>query len=117
MLTNFIHTKLNLPYDKDFIDNQISRAHRGGADREDDGTIENQRKGPKPISAQFTNWRIAEEIKAEVIKSNVQKRTKVIVNQMYSRDLTLRRNNALKERYEMLQNDKIIQVKLEYPAV
>ena len=32
VLTKFIHSKLDLPYDKEFIDGQISRAHRGGAD-------------------------------------------------------------------------------------
>ena len=32
VLTKFIHSKLDLPYDKEFIDGQISRAHRGGTD-------------------------------------------------------------------------------------
>ena len=63
------------------------------------------------------NWRLAEEIKTEIIKLHAQKRTKVTVNQMYSKQLTARRNDALKRRYEMMKNDKTIQVKLDFPAV
>ena len=36
---------------------------------------------------------------------------------MYSSQLTARRNDALKRRYEMMKNDKTIQVKLDFPAV
>ena len=36
---------------------------------------------------------------------------------MYSKQLTARRNDALKRRYEMMKNDKTIQVKLDFPAV
>ena len=112
VLTKFIHSKLDLPYDKEFIDGQISRAHRGGADNfRNEGESENQWKGPKPIFAQIGNWRLAEEIKTEIIKLHAQKRTKVTVNQMYSKQLTLKR------RYEMMKNDKTIQVKLDFPAV
>ena len=57
VLTKFIHSKLDLPYDKEFIDGQISRAHRGGAENfRNAEESENQRKGPKPIFAQIVNW-------------------------------------------------------------
>ena len=36
---------------------------------------------------------------------------------MYSKQLTARRNNVLKRRYEMMKNKKTIQVKLDFPAV
>ena len=36
---------------------------------------------------------------------------------MYSKQLTVRWNDALKRRYEMMKNDKTIQVKLHFPAV
>ena len=36
---------------------------------------------------------------------------------MYSKQLTVHRNDALKRRYEMMKNDKTIQVKLDFPAV
>ena len=64
VLTKFIHSKLDLPYDKEFIDGQISRAHRGGAENfRNEEEKENQWKGPKPIFAQIVNWQLAEEIK------------------------------------------------------
>ena len=116
VLTKFIHSKFDLPYDKEFIDGQISRAHRGEADNfRNEEESENQWKGPKPIFAQIVNWRLAEKI--EIIKLHAQKRTKVTVNQMYSKQLTARRNDALKRRYDMMKNDKTIQVKLDFPAV
>ena len=67
--------------------------------------------------AKIVNWRLAKEIKTEIIKLHAQKRTKVTVNQIYSKQLTARRNDALKRRYEMMKNDKTIQVKLDFPAV
>ena len=36
---------------------------------------------------------------------------------MHSKQLAVRRSNALKRRYEMMKNDKTIQVKLDFPAV
>ena len=66
---------------------------------------------------QFVNWRVAEEIKSKVIQLNAQKRTKVVVNQMYSKELTIRRNNALKRRRETLEEDGSTQIKLVYPAI
>ena len=38
--------------------------------------------------AKIVNWRLAKEIKTEIIKLHAQKRTKVTVNQMYSKQLT-----------------------------
>ena len=67
--------------------------------------------------AKIVNWRLAKEIKTEIIKLHAQKRTKVTVNQIYSKQITARRNDALKRRYEMMKNDKTIQVKLDFPAV
>ena len=66
---------------------------------------------------QFVNCRLAEEIKSKVIQLNAQKRTKVVVNQMYSKELTIRRNNALKRRLKILEEDGSIQIKLDYPAI
>ena len=36
---------------------------------------------------------------------------------MYSKELTARRNEALKRRREMIKNNKNIHVRLDYPAV
>ena len=106
VLAKFIHSKLDLPYEKEFIDGQIIKAHRGRAEifRKEEES-ENQWKGCNPILAQIVNCQLAEEIKTEIIKLHAQKRPKVTVNQMYSKQLTARRNDALKKRYEMTKND------------
>lgn len=118
IMSSFIATKLDLSYTKEFIDSMISRAHRGAEkDRESNGRQHQQREGSKPIFVKFVNWRVAEEIKSRVIQLNAQKRTKVVVNQMYSKEITTRRNNALRRRREILEEDGSIQIKLDYPAV
>ena len=66
---------------------------------------------------QFVNWRVAEEIKSKVIQLNAQKRTKVVINQMQSKELTIRRNNALKRQREILEEDGTMQIKFVYPAI
>ena len=113
ILSNFIITKLDLSYTKEFIDFMISRAH-GGVEKEEGNNDRQQQQGNKPI---FFNWRVAEEIKSKAIQLNAQKRTKVVVNQMYSKELTIRRNNALKSRREILEEDGSIQIKVDYPAI
>ena len=48
---------------------------------------------------------------------NAKKQTKVVVNQMFSEDLTIRRNNALKRWCQLLNNpDNNLQLKLIYLA-
>ena len=68
----------------------------GGVEKEEGNNDRQQQQGNKPIFVQFVNWRVAEEIKSKVIQLNAQKRTKVVVNQMFLKELTIRRNNALK---------------------
>lgn len=114
ILTNFIVEDLKLSYRYDEIDNQISRAHRGSSEDSNDNQTDHQ--GYRAIYAQFVNWRTAEEIRNRVIELNSKKQTPVIVNQMFSKELTKRRNQALKKRKEILQNDKELQIKLEFPA-
>ena len=75
-----------MPWSYDGIDLLISRAHKGAKNQE--GLEEHQRKnhkGPRPIFAQFTNWRVMEEIKNKIVILNAKKQTKVVVNQMYSK--------------------------------
>ena len=48
---------------------------------------------------------------------NAKKQTKVVVNQLYSKDLTIRRNNVLKRRRQILNNaENNLQIKLIYSA-
>ena len=107
-----------MPYSYDDIDLLISRAQRDVENQED--LEEHQRKnlkGSRPIFAQFANWRVAEEIRNKIVMLNVKKQTKVVVNQMYTKDLTIRKNNVLKRRRQLLNNpDNNLQIKLIYPA-
>ena len=107
-----------MPYSYDDTDLLISRAHREAENQED--LEEHQiktHKSPRPIFAQFTNCRDAEEIRSKISMLNSKKQTKVVVNQMFSKDLTVRRDNALKRRCQLLNNpDNNLQVKLIYPA-
>ena len=114
ILTNFIVEDLKLSYRYDEIDNQISRAHRGSSEDSNDNQTDHQ--GHRAIYAQFVNWRTAEGIRNRVIELNSKKQTPVIVNQMFSKELTKRRNQTLKKRKEILQNDNELQIKLEFPA-
>ena len=88
ILTNFTVEDLKLSYRYDEIDNQISRAHRGSSEDSNDNQTNHQ--GHRAIYAQFVNWRTAEEIRNRVIELNSKKQTPVIVNQMFSKELTKR---------------------------
>ena len=94
----------------------ISRAHQV-VEKEEQNNDRQQQQGNMPIFVQFVNWHVAEEIKSKVVQLNAQKRTKVVLNQMYSKELTIRRNNALKRRLKILEEDGSIQIKLDYPAI
>ena len=64
LIAGFITENLNLPYSLDQIDIQISRAHRTN----DDGSgRRNNKSEPRPIIAQFINWRVAEEVRQKII--------------------------------------------------
>ena len=81
------------------MDMQISRAHRTN---DTDSSRRNNKSEPRPIISQFVNWRVAEEVRQEIIHLNSRNQLKVIVNQMLSKELTERRNNALIKRKEYL---------------
>ena len=115
LLADFITCELDLPYSFEKIDFQISRAHRS-TEQDKDHSNKNQRS-PKPIFAQFVNWRIAEEIRNRIIELNAKRRINVFVSQMYSKELTLQRNGALKYRRDYLNENSDVQIKLEFPAI
>ena len=97
VLADFIHDNLNLGYLFNEIDSQISRVHR--ASENNNNGKKNNRKGPRPIIAKFVNWRFAEEIHNKIINLNKTKKLEnLFCNQMSSKKLTLRRNNALIKR-------------------
>ena len=54
----FITENLDLPYSFDQMDMQICRAHRTN---DTDSSCRKNKSEPRPIIAQFINWRVAEE--------------------------------------------------------
>ena len=114
ILAEFLASEVNLPYTCEEIDMQISRAHRG---TERDITQNNTReRGPKPIFSQFVSWRVAEEVQNKVIHLNTWRKVNVVASQVFSKELTERRNGALKYRREYITNNQSVQIKLGYPA-
>ena len=103
LLADFIACELDLPYSFEEIDFQISRAHRS-TEQDKDHSNKNQRS-PKPTFAQFVNWRIAKEIRNRIIELNTKRRINVFVRQVYSKQLTLQRNGALKYRRDYLNKN------------
>ena len=97
------------------MDMQISKAHRTN---DDDSGRKNNKSEPRPIIAQFGNWRVAEEVRQKTIHLHPRNQLKVIVNQMFSKELTERRNNGVikGKKYLRLHPDIQVKVKLDYPA-
>ena len=109
----FITENLNLPYFFDHMDMQISRAHRTN---DTDFSSRKNKSKPRPIIVQFINWKVAEEVRQKIIHLNSRNQLKVIVKQMFSKELSERRNNALIKRKECLRLHPELQIKLDYPA-
>ena len=92
---------------------QITRAHRTNGT---DSSRRNNKSEPTPIIEQFVNWRVAEEVQQKITHLSSRNQLKFIFNQMFSKELTKRRNNALIKRKEYLRLHTEIQIKLDYPA-
>ena len=69
--------------------------------------------------AKFTNWNFSEEVKNSFIKAakDGNDRTSIFVSQMYLPALTTRRNEAMKKRKELREEDQGIRAYVRYPAV
>ena len=69
--------------------------------------------------AKFTNWNFSEEVKTSFIKAakDGNDRTSIFVSQMYLPALTTRRNEAMKKRKELREEDQGIRAYAKYPAV
>ena len=103
-----------MPYSYDDIDLLISRAHRRAENQEN--LEEHQGKNlkvPRPIAIfalppTGTDWRgvTVEEIRNRIMMLNAKKQIKVVVNQIFSKDLTIQRNNALKKTMPTFKQSK-----------
>ena len=99
---------------REIIGMQISRAHRGKD--VSNNRKSNQKTEHRPITAQFVNWRIAEEIWNSMVHLNTTNQLNIVANQMFSKELTARRNNALIKRKKYMMNHKNLQIRLDFPA-
>ena len=89
----------------------IERAHRSSSE------ANFNRDSPSPIIAKFNDWNVSENIKAAFIKANQTKQSSIFVDQMYSKALTARRNEALKLRAKIKSEYPDIQGYVKYPAI
>ena len=62
------------------------------------------------------NWELSENVKSAFIQENQNGWLQVFVSQMYSKSLTLCRNQALKQRHNMKEEDPSIPGYIRYPA-
>ena len=92
LLAGFISENLNLPYSFDQMDMKISRTCRT---IDDNSGRRSNTSEPRFMIAQFVNWRVAEEVSLKIIHFHLRNQLKVIINQMFSRERTKRRNIAL----------------------
>ena len=79
--------RLNLNFDE--LDLQVSRAHRTPKTTEDNDI--------RPIFDAFVDWRYADDIRKRMIQLHTEKKSRIIFSQMFSKELTQRRNEALKK--------------------
>ena len=77
--------RLNLNFDE--LDLQVSRAHRTPKTTEDNDI--------RPIFDAFVDWRYVDDIRKRMIQLHTEKKSKIIFSQMFSKELTQRRNEAL----------------------
>jgi len=107
ILTNLFNRHLNI--DNKVTKKMIDRAHRGG--KRIDG------KPGRPIFVKFNSWKDSQSVlkgfRELCINNN---NMKINVSQVYSKDLTKRRNEAMKKRKELLDKKDIISGFVDYPA-
>ena len=88
---------------KEEITTNIERVHRVHNNSETGGKRSNNT--PPYLVAKIANWEFSERIKSAFIVENQNGNSRVFVSQMYSKSLTIRRNETLKYRYELKEGD------------
>ena len=66
--------------------------------------------------AKIKSWDTSEELKSAFIKANQSGTSRVFVSQMFSKALTIKRNEVLKLLSELEEQDPTIQGFLRFPA-
>ena len=62
----------------------------------------------------MVSWELSEKVKLAFIQENQNDQSQIFVSHMYSRSLTLSRNQVLKLRHEMKEEDPSIQGYIRY---
>lgn len=94
--------------DKNFIKSNIERGHRGRR---------NSNPNSKPhIYVKFTSWKVAEQIKSNIIINNKKRKSNIKVSPMFSKETSSRNNNALKERKQLIMTNPNMEYIVAYPA-
>ena len=88
--------------------NFIERAHRI--------TSTTKRQGPPYLVAKIKSWDTSEKLKLAFVNANQSGTSRVFVSQMHSKALTIRRNDALKPRSELKEQDSTIQEFVRFSA-
>ena len=108
LLAGFITENRNLPY----YFNQVDMQTRAHITSDTDSIPRNNKSEHRPIIVHFINWRVAEEVREKIIHLNSRNQLKVIVNQMFSIELTKCRNNTPIKRKEYLRLHSDLQIKV-----
>ena len=105
-LVSLLSSRLNLNYDE--LDLKLSNSHRSPKTTEDNDT--------RPIFAAFVNWCYADDIRESMIRFYAERKSKITVSQMFSKELTQRQNEALKKRKKIFQESPELNIYLEFPT-
>ena len=88
--------------------NFIKRAHRIASTT--------KRQGPPYLVSKIKSWDTSEKLKLAFVNANQSGTSRVFVSQMHSKALTIRRNDALKPRSELKEQDSTIQEFVRFSA-
>lgn len=75
-----------------------------------------RREGPPHLVAKIKTFDISEEIRSAFINANQSGTSRVFSSQMYSTAITIIRNEPLKHRSELKEQDPIIKEFVRHPA-
>ena len=79
-------------------------------------TSTTKRQGPPYLVAKIKSWDTSEKLKLAFVNANQSGTSRVFVSQMHSKALTIRRNDALKPRSELKEQDPTIQEFVRFSA-
>ena len=103
-------------WDPDSLNADIERCHRGRKEAVEMRN-DNKRNQPRPIFVKFHSWKTAEQIRRRIIGAHKQKKTRIIVSQMFSKKTTKRMNDQLEIRKHLLLENKEWRAVVKFPGI